>query len=184
MTPSSVSWRTGDAVSELDDWVRWLISCAPEDRQRYLDEHQAPALWRRWLDGYLTGKWDNPPAIFWRPDAPMRRLLPLSVPQPDALEHLLDRLERGDTTALAAMPPAIDDAWTRAESPWGMVGLLVWLGRSEMHDAITRMRRIERGEMTHQPVATWLRDRVRRPTEAEVRARFVRDFPHAEEPIA
>lgn len=168
--PSSVSWRQGDEDSILDAWTRWFIGQDPTARQDYLDRHRAPALWRRWLDGQITGKWQNPPAIFFRLDAPMRRLVPASVPQPDRLEALVDTLGQG------ALPDAlsveIERAWQTGESPWGMVALLAWLERGEVDDAIARMRRVERGELAPAGVGAWLRDRVPRPTMVEVTQRL------------
>lgn len=169
--PSAVRWQEGEAASVLDDFTAWLFAQDPDARHTYLDAHEAPALWRRWLDGRLTGKWTNPPMIFFRYDAPMRRLLPSSVPQPDRLEQLLDALDvqkpLPDTFA-----PAITSAWQTGDSPWGMVALLVWLERAEVSDAITRMRKVELGELPPFTVGAWLRDRVREPSLGEVTARL------------
>lgn len=168
--PSSVSWRQGDDESILDTWTRWFIGQEPAARQDYLDGHRAPALWRRWLDGQITGKWDNPPAIFFRLDAPMRRLVPASVPEPDRLEALVEGLAAGSMPERLASE--IEHAWQTGESPWGMVALLAWLERGEVDDAIARMRRVERGELAPVGVGVWLRDRVPRPTIAEVTERL------------
>ncbi len=168
--PSSTRWRSGDSSSLLDEWARWFVSNEPEDRQRYLDEHRAPALWRRWLDGYLTGRWDNPPAIFFRFDAPMARLVPPTVAQPDALEQLVEALERGRPHKTTGA--IVEAAWRSGESPWGMVALLVWLGRGEADEAVHKLRKVERGESTPGPVGAWLRDRVPCPTVEEIRQRL------------
>lgn len=168
--PSSSSWKTGLPESELDDWVRWFIALDGRERKQYLDERSAPAMWRRWLDGYVSGKWDNPPAIYFHPDAPMRRMIPADAEVPDRLERLVELLEAGGDPMTWRTDPGKDAAttlaelWRTTDSPWGLCVVVRRLRNGDL-DAINRLiDRVERGQLMPNAAAQQIRTRTTAPT--------------------